>query len=342
MIKKIDKGLYRIVILVSLTVILSLCVCWFLNVSKVHPKLVINDINLGSFEVAHTMEQAVRLENQGSGELLIYDVKTCCGMSLAGDFPKRISAGSEDVFVVRIRIPESHIPLEKNFVLHTNDPIEPVKKVFIRGVLDLPVYVSPTSIDLQYIVAGKQVKKAGIIMLPDNGQMDFNIVTSSQNIRVSELRSGPFRRIENREYETFVMDVGVDKETPRGPLQEYIYIKTGISRRPYVVIPVKGMVECGLRTQPNQIFFGMVAGDSIVNRIIRLEVIGPGWGSIKIRPSGIPGIAAKLQQKGEKKFELHVSLDPARMPKQLKSYITLEDSSGDTLQIPLLAMQKLL
>jgi len=342
MIKKIDKGLYRIVILVSLTVILSLCVCWFLNVSKVHPKLVINDINLGSFEVAHTMEQAVRLENQGSGELLIYDVKTCCGMSLAGDFPKRISAGSEDVFVIRIRIPESHIPLEKNFVLHTNDPIEPVKKVFIRGVLDLPVYVSPTSIDIQYIVAGKQVKKAGIIMLPDNGQMDFNIVTSSPNIQVSSPRSIPQNIINGREYSMYAIDILVTEKTPRGTLQEYIFVKTGIAGRPYVVVPVKGMVESGLRVRPEQVFFGMVRGESIVTRSIRLEVIGPDWDSINVRPPDCPGIAAKLQQKGEKKFDLHVSLDPARMPEQLKSHITLEDSSGDTLQIPVLAVRKTL
>jgi len=311
--------------------------------TKRRPELIVSDINLGIYKSAHTLERVLRLENRGPGELLIHDATICCGMSLVGDFPKTIAAGSTDVIVLSFKTPDSPVPLEKYFTLRTNDPEEPVKKVFVRGMPDLPVYASPPVIDLKHIDAGDRVVRAAMIMIPDDSnQASFNIVTSSQNIRVSELRSGPFRRIENREYETFVMDVGVDKETPRGPLQEYIYIKTGISRRPYVVIPVKGMVERGLRTQPNQIFFGMVAGDSIVNRIIRLEVIGPGWGSIKIRPSGIPGIAAKLQQKGKEKFELHVSLDPARMPKQLKSYITLEDSSGDTLQIPLLAMQKTL
>lgn len=315
---------------------------WLWHTTTSCPELVVSDIDLGTYKSARTLERAIRLDNRGSGELLVHDVKTCCGISLLGDFAKRIPAGSTEVIVLQIKPRGGPVPYENSFTLHTNDSRKPVKKVFVRGTPNLPIYVSPSSIDLKHIVAGEQVANAVTFLIPDNKQPAFSLVTSSPNIQISSPRSIPARRFGNREYNMFVMDVAVDKETPRGAMQEYILVKTGIARRPYVVVPVKGMVERGLRVRPEQIFFGMVRGESIVTRSIRLEVIGPGWNAIKVAPTNCPGIAAKLQQKGEKKFELHVSLDPARMPEQLKSYITLEDSSGDTLQIPVLAVRKTL
>jgi len=316
---------------------------WLWHITTSRPELVVSDIDLGTYKSARTLERAIRLENRGSGELLVHDVKTCCGISLLGDFAKRIPAGSTEVIVLRIKPRGGPFPYEGSFGLYTNDPREPEKVVSVRGTLDLPIYASPSSIDLKNIAAGEQVENAVVFMIPDKKQVTFSSpVTSSPNIQASSPRSVPASRFHNREYGMFVMDVGVDKETPRGPLQEYILVKTGIAGRPYVVVPVKGMVERGLRVRPEQVFFGMVRGESIVTRSIHLEVIGPGWNAIKVEPTNCPGIAAKLQQKGEKKFELHVSLDPARMPEQLKSYITLEDSSGDTLQIPVLAVRKTL
>jgi len=342
MVRQINKRVYLISFFIVLMVLLVGGIGWIWSRSALVPRLVVSDIDLDACKSARTLERALRLENRGSGELLIHDAKVCCGISLVGDFPKRISARSTDVIVLRIPIPDGPLTFKKSFALYTNDPRDPEKVVSVRGTSDMPIYVSPPSIDLKHIVAGEQVAKAAVTMIPDNKEVTFSLVTSSPNIQASFPRRVPVTRFGNREYGMFEMDVGVDKETPRGPLQEYILLKTGIAGRPYVVVPVKGMVERGLRVRPEQIFFGMVRGESIVTRSIRLEVIGPGWDSIKIEPSGFPGIAAKLQKKGEKKFELHVSLDPSRMPEQLKSYITLEDSSGDTLQIPLLAVRKTL
>ena len=315
---------------------------WFWLTMTRGPELVVSDIDLGTYTSAHTLERALRLQNRGPGELVIDNAATCCGISQVGDLPKRIPPKSSDVIVFRIKPEASPFPYEKSFALHTNDSRKPVKKVFVRGTPDMPVYVSPGSIDLKHVVAGEQLSEAALILIADNKQATFSVVTSSPNIQASPPRRVPRKRLGNRVYDRFAVDVRVDKEAPRGPLHEYIFLKTGIADRSYVVVPVRGMVECGLRVRPKQVFFGMVASEAIVRRIIRVEVIGPGWDSIRIGPSNSPGIAAKLQQKSEKKFELHVSLDPVRMPDKLKSKLTLQNSSGDTIQIPVLAMRKTL
>lgn len=342
MVRQINKRVYLISFLIGLMVLLVGGVGLLWGRSVLVPRLVVSDVDIGTYVPGQAVERTIRLENKGWRSLIINKAKPCCGMSLPYGFPKRIPARSTDVIVFRIKPRSGPFPFENSIALHTNGPGEPVKKVFVRGAPDLPFYAAPSSIDLHHVVAGGKFANAVTFLIPDNKRPAFGLATSSPNIQISSPRSIPARRFGNREYNMFVMDVVVDKETPRGPMQEYILVKTGIAGRPYVVVPVKGMVESGLRVRPEQIFFGMVIGESIVTRSIRLEVIGPGWDSIKVWPPNFPGIAAKLQQKDEKKFELHVSLDPERMPEQLKSYITLEDSSGDTLQIPLLAVRKTL
>ena len=328
--------------LIGLSVLMAVCLGWLVVGSMLGPRLFVSDVELGAYTPGQLAERAIHLENRGSTKLLIHDVKTCCGISLVGDLPKAIAAGSTDVIVLHLRAPNGLAPLEKYVTLHTNDPGEPVRKVFVRGTPDSPVY-APSSVDLQHIVAGEKVGKTVEFLVADkNKQVTFSVVASTPNIHTSSPLAVPAKRLNNTEYDVFAMDVCVDKETPRGPLHEYIYVKTGLSRRPYLVIRVMGSVERGLRAQPQQAFFGLVKDESIVNRIIRLEVIGPGWDSINVRPPDCPSIAAKLQQKSEKKFELHVFLDPARMPDKLKSKLTLQNSSGDIIQIPVLAMRKTL
>jgi len=342
MVRQINRRAYIVTLFIALIVVLAGFVGLLWGRSLLVPSLFVSYVDIGTYKPGQVIERLVKLENEGRGSLIIHDAKACCGLSLPYGFPKRIPAKSADVIVLRFRAPASPAPLEKVFALYTNDPINPVKTVFVRDMPDLPFYASPPNVDLQYIIPGEKVEKALAFLITDNEQAAFTFSTSSPNIQISSPRNIDARSFGDKEYNTFVVDVSVDKETPRGPMQEYILVKTGFAKRPYVVVPVKGMVERGLRIRPEQVFFGMVIGESIVNRIIRLEVIGPGWDFIKIGQSGFPGISAKLQQKGQKKFELHVSLDPEGMPKKLKSFITLEDSSGDTLQIPVLALRKTL
>ena len=111
---------------------------WVWHTTKSHPHLFVSNINLGIYQPAHTLERALRLENKGSGELLIHDIKMCCGISLLGDFPKRIPAKSTQVIVLRIKTSSGPFPYEKSFALHTNDPRNPIMRVFVRGLPDLP------------------------------------------------------------------------------------------------------------------------------------------------------------------------------------------------------------
>lgn len=340
MVRQTDKKDYHMAFLISLTILMAVCLGWLVIRSKLEPRLAVSDVDIGTYIPGQIVERAIRLENKGWRSLTIHEANVCCGTSLPDGFPKRIAPQSTNSIVVRMRTPRGYNALEKKITLKTNDPKNHVSIIAISGKPDISITVNPPSVDLEYVVAGRKVANAVTFLIPDNKQPTFSFITSSPNIQISSPHSIPARRFGNREYNMFVMDVSVDKETPRGLLQEYIFVKTGITRRPYVVVPVKGMVERGLRVRPKQVFFGMVAGKSIVNRVIRLEVIGPGWDSVKIETPGFPGITAKVQQKDENEFRLHVSLDPAQMSVKLKSHITLHGYNGDTIQIPVLAIRK--
>lgn len=342
MAKHIDHRNRRVPCIVGLVVLAAACLGWQWGQSFRIPRLVVSDVDMGNYIPGQKVQRVIRLENQGRGSLVVNEVKSCCGVSVVGGVPKKIPAASSDVIILQIRAPDDPLPFERSVVLHTNDPTNPARRVFVRGVPDLPVYVSPRSIDLKHVLVGEQVANAAMIMIPDNKQVTFSLTSSSPNVHACFPEEVLVTRLHDRDYGMFEMEVSVGEGTPRGPLREYLLLKTGLERRPYVVIPVTGVVERGVRVRPEQVFFGTVRGRSVASRVVRLEVVGPGWDTIRIEPPDCSGVTATLQQNGEHTFELHVFLDPTRMPAKLRSDITLEASSGDTITIPILAARQTL
>lgn len=335
MIRQIGKKGYRIASFIGLTALMGVCVGWLLCGGLVPgPRLVVSDVDIGTYIPGQTIERAIRLENRGWRSLTIHGAIVCCGMSLPGGFPKNIAPRSTNFIVVRVPTPREYTALEQKIALTTNDRTNPVSRITIRGKPDTSFTATPTIIDLGYIVAGDRFPGVSTIRMVNNEKRLLNIVTSSPNIRAS------FR--ESSENGAIEIDLETAEETRRGKLQEYIYIRTGIPSQPNVIISILGKVERGLRPRPEQAFFGVVKSKTAVSRRISLEVIGQGWETVQVEPPACDGIEARLEQKDKKRFELHLSLDPSRIPQRLNSFVTLRGSSGDTMQIPILAVRKIL
>jgi hypothetical protein len=333
MVRQTNKDDHRTTFLISLVILMVVCLCWLMVRSMLRPRLIVSDVDIGTYIPGQTVERVIHLENKGWRSLAVHKAYVCCGMSLPDGFPKRIAPQSINSIVVHMCTPRGYTALYNKVTLKTNDPTSPVSIIAIRGKPDTSITVDPPIVDLGYVIAGDKFPSVLKIRLADNKNWP-NFVSSSPQIILSSHDSSKNDAIE--------IDLEIAREADRYKLREYVYIKTGIPSQPNIIIPVRANVERGLRSRPEQVFFGVVKGKKVISRRISLEVIGPGWETIQVKPSPCDGINARVEQKDINRFELHVSLNPEKMPQFLKSYVTLLGMSGDTMQIPILAVRKTL
>jgi len=231
-------------------------------------------------------------------------------------------------------MPFTYSPWHKTLLLETNDRHNPSRKIHIRAQPDLALKIVPPAVDMGYIISGKNFADVAKIRTTAETKLSRYITASVPYLKPSlrEVASGG----------CYTIDLEVSKNAPRGKVKEYLYTKTDTLRKRIIIIPISATIERGLRPRPEQVFFGVVGGEAVISRYIRLKVISPQWKTFEIKPSDYNGFTAKIFQKSNDTFELHVSLNPTKIPQQLNSFVTLRSSSGDTLQIPVLAMQKTL
>jgi hypothetical protein len=263
---------------------------------------------------------------------VIDDVNTCCGVTLPFDYPKKIRSRSASFVVLRMRLPFTYNQWNQTLLLKTNDRHNPTTKIHIRAQPDLAMKIVPPAVNMGYIIADKHFADVAKIRTTTETKLSRYITASSPYLKPS-LREVTSSR-------NYMVDIEVLKTAPRGKLEEYLYATTDTPQRRTIIIPIFATIERGLRLRPEQVFFGVVKGKTEVSSGVLLEVIEPGWETVKVVPPSCDAVKAEIEQKGKKKFELRVSLDPVKMPEILKSHIMIESASSDVIQIPLLAMRK--
>jgi len=296
------------------------------------PKLIVSDLDLGVFIPGQVVERALSIENRGWKSLVINDVKTCCGVTLPFDYPKKIRPCSTAFVVLRVHLPFTYSPWNKSFLLETNDRHNPATKIHIRAQPDPAFKTEPPSVNMGYIISGKRFA-------------DIARIHTSAETRLSRYitASAPYLKPSLREVASsgcYTIDLEVSKNAPRGKVKEYLYAKTDTPRKRVIIVPFSTTIERGLRARPEQVFFGVVGGEVVISQHVRLKVISPQWKTFEIEPSDYNGFTAEVVQKNNDTFDLHVSLDPTKIPQRLNSFVSLRSPSGDTVQIPILAVRK--
>lgn len=295
------------------------------------PKLIVSDLDLGVFMPGQVVERALSIENRGWKSLVLNDVKTCCGVALPLGYPKKIRPLSASFVVLRVHLPFTYSPWNKTLLLETNDRHNPVTKINLRAQPDPALKIEPPTVDMGYIISGKHFT---------------DIARIHTSVKKKPLRyitaSAPYLKPSLRELASsgsYTVDIEVSKDAPRGKVKEYLYVKTDTLRRGIFIIPIFATIERGLRARPEQVFFGVVGGETVISRHIRLKVISPQWKTFEIETSDFNGVTAKVVQKNLDTFDLYVSLDPTKIPLVLDSFIRLRSSSGDIMRIPLVALR---
>jgi hypothetical protein len=330
MARQVGRRMYGVVVAVA---VIGIAISgWCGGRRFARPTLLAFDLDLGVYSPGAVVERAIRLENSGWVPVRIYDVIPCCGTTLPQDFPKKVDARSQAVIVVRFQAPSSCVALRRKLTLKTNDYANPIREITLTGTPDDAICVSPPSVECGYIAESMKRDNAVTVTVARKGEQPWYVSTSAPYV------SAILRQ--DRAKGCVFADIEVLPSAPRGSFSEYLYIRTGDVKTPNIIVPVIGVVERGLRLRPQQVYFGAVDGTTAVSRTITLEKIGAGWSSITSKPVPCKGVSLQLVDESKPTCKLVVTLDPTVAPANIREDITLQNGSGDSIRIPLIAAKQ--
>jgi hypothetical protein len=196
------------------------------------PKLVVEQptFDFGEVLQGQTVQHTFRFSNDGNEPLQIEKVKSSCGCTAALVSAKSLAPSEAGKVQANFDSTRFRGAVTKTISLYSNDPGQPVMKLYIKGNIRLPLSVVPSRINLGQVEIGKTA--ATKMTLENHGDADLRldeIQTSSPDLVIAlsaeTLPAG----------QSAVIDVQL---TPR----------SGQSRfNGYVTIPAKGPLKSDLR-----------------------------------------------------------------------------------------------
>jgi hypothetical protein len=329
----IHSKLFSLLAFIFLSILIGiLIVNVIVDVRLISPKLVVSNLDLGTFVPGSELERTIAVTNKGWRTLNISDVNTCCGCTIR-NVPLKIAGGSTGFLSFKLRTPNGCGEFRREIKLATNDPKNRRKRVVLHGLPDNSIIAKPVFINLGHVVPGVNLSDIIELQAEDTNQFNPYVVTSAPYLKAS---------LHSCQVEGSVrIGLEITKDAPRGKIAEYLYSKTGIDGRPNIIIPISGTIERGLRIRPEVAYFGSIGRNQAITRSVRLQVLDPIWKEIRVVvPEEDMGISANLERKNDNNLILNVVLDPSETPPVLSSCVVLKNSMGDTLEIPVYAVRK--
>jgi hypothetical protein len=239
------------------------------------------------------------IKNTGQADLIIGQVQTSCGCTVAKSDKQRLRPGEQTELPVTFDTRHEKGRASRRIDVYTNDPKTPDLALEIQGVIRRESEAIPDQVVFQGVKKGSEQTQNVSIKYNGTVPRDFKITkisNSNPNIAVKQMPD-------------MKLNVALLKTMPVGPFDDTIEIAT--TGRP-IEIPVYGRVVGDLVTEPAQVSFGILPHGQGAMRIIRLTNNGTRSVAITGVSSTSPAVIAKA--------------DPITPGKQYK--ITLELRKG--------------
>jgi hypothetical protein len=239
------------------------------------------------------------IRNTGQSDLIIGQVQTSCGCTVAKSDKQRLRAGEQTELPVTFDTRHEKGRASRRIDVYTNDPTTPNLALEIHGVIRRESEAVPDQVVFQGVKKGSEPTQDVAIKYNGTAPRGFKITkisNSNPNIVVTQLPD-------------MKLKVALLKTMAVGPFDDTIEIAT--TGRP-IEIPVYGRVVGDLVTEPAQVSFGILPHGQGAMRIIRLTNNGTRSVAITGVSSTSPAVTAKA--------------DPITPGKQYK--ITLELRKG--------------
>jgi hypothetical protein len=256
------------------------------------------------------------IENQGTGDLAIEQIVPGCGCTAAAAGASLIKPGEKTVLHIEFDSTGFVGEKSKGTRINTNDPETPSSFVTVKGIVEPDLKVEPKRINF--------------------GEISRSGDTSPVRVTVSSLRGAPVGAISTLSKAIEVSNIsGSDTEksfsvrlSPKAQLGELrdrvgVVLGNGAAAR-QISIPVTGTVMGAIQVRPAQVAFGILEGDTPLERSVKVENAGSTPVELRDIQTDNPAVQVekKVMQAG-KVWVLKIKVDPAKVRKALNATVTL-------------------
>ncbi len=131
------------------------------------------DFDFGQIFQGEKVEHTFRFQNAGDEPLIIDRVRSSCGCTAALLSTKIIAAG--DVAELKATFDSARFngAVVKTIYLYSNDPVQKVTELHLRGTVKQEIVMSPSRLDLQNLVVG--VTKEFVVRLSNQSKKTLTL-----------------------------------------------------------------------------------------------------------------------------------------------------------------------
>lgn len=195
------------------------------------------DFDFGQIYQGDTVEHSFRFQNAGDEPLIIDRVRSSCGCTAALLSTKIIAAG--DVAELKATFDSTRFrgAVVKTIYLYSNDPVQKVTELHLRGTVKQEIIMSPPRLDLQNLVVG--VTKEITVRLSNHSKKPLAL-SGAQTTTPELVVTLPTEPIAPNGDGDIILRI-----TPKpgsGRLSGYVMLKTSSDHVPDLRLPVFGTV----------------------------------------------------------------------------------------------------
>ena len=287
--------------------------------------------------ISHTFE----IKNEGDAPLELTDVRPACGCTVAR-YDKTIAPGEVGKVSVKIKTDNFAGPIAKSVAVFTNDSENPKLQLVVKAQVKPYIQVLPGYVRYNY-VQGEEVQPISQTVWAEDGS-DVNVVgvqPPHDYVKVSFREATDEERKEKSTGRQWRVIVSIDKDSPVGPLTDYVVVQLDHPKQKVAKIPVSGFVRPRQHITPQEVDFGKLDNlplrrtfhfSNFITDPIELTSIDTGFEAItaEVTPS------SRETEKGYR-FKLLLTIGP-EMPKgafdsEIKIHTTDEQNPVITLPI---------
>jgi hypothetical protein len=263
------------------------------------------------------------IKNVGQADLIIGQVQTSCGCTVAQSEKKRLAPGEQTQLPATFDTRHEKGQASRRIDVYTNDPQTPDLPLSIQGIVKTEFDATPSEVMFESVRRGSEQTHEVSITYNGKGKTFrlTKISNSNPNITVTQ-QPGPS------------LKVSLLKTMPVGPFQDTIEIST--SGRP-IEIPVYGRVVGDLMTEPAQVSFGILPHGGGALRIVRLTNSGSRMVSVTGVSSTNPAVIVKANPvTAGKQYKITLELRKGTPDGQLHGQVVIktDDPEQTSLTVP--------
>ncbi len=130
--------------------------------------------DFGSLRAGDRVEHRFKVTNSGSGELQITNVKTNCGCTVAGDYPKSLAPGASGEIPLALSTVGMNGPFSKVATVSSNDPAHRELNLVLKGEAKPLISVLPAGVYFGSVY-GEQ-PQTQVLNITNNGEAPLKLV----------------------------------------------------------------------------------------------------------------------------------------------------------------------